>query len=268
MIDIINQIISENDELKLEKEDKLLVAKINKDFSEESLICGLLQYGSDRDPKLRVNWDNTSDKRDINTNEIVLRNYYFLLKLPTNEDEGCLILQRKGSSSVQKIFMRYLRKYIRLYPNHMGAFPEISDKVPKETEKYFKDGIAISLDYIYKDITDDSFDDWGIKKKRCVVRILLGEDESPSTVSSKIKKKLPFFEDDPIGVKIESNYNGSKKMFDLDDEGNVKPYVELTENLSNDDYNGNSLRFEAIDREAKKMMKNNFSNIWDEDMVE
>lgn len=268
MINILRQLFKNYPDFQLKKEDKLLKIQVNEEFSGEDCICGLVQYGSDRDPKVEVDWEDISDTKDING--IVLRNYYFLIRLPNNKNNGCLILQRKGSSGVQTIFMRYLRNRIILETDYKKIRTEINDMVPKEVEKYYNDGIILELDYIYKVISDDSHSEIDLKPKKFLIKVPVENKrkKTPSDILTSFSKKLGFIEEKPTEVKVLTDYEGSKKLFDIDNNGKVKPYVELTDELTNSDYNDNNPEFKAIHREAKKLMNNNFKDLWNGDIVQ
>jgi hypothetical protein len=93
--------------------------------------------------------------------------------------------------------------------------------------------------------------------------------KSVAYIISKIKRKVPFIKEIPTNIKILSEYKGNEKTFDIDDDGKADPYINITERFDYTDHDENDyIKFKALNREANKIIKNNFEKKWNNKMVE
>lgn len=214
------------------------------------LISGIVKTGSYGYESDIVDKNGNNITHHRTAEEAELLPFYFLVAIPSNKDEGIVILQGFKQYGIKKIFTESFDNYFKSDRSEYKI--EINDLIPEKLLDQLLDrGSVTKLRYISfnqpVDIADATATVDHIEDQNLKAELVLSEKKGIiSGVINSIKRQLPYTknkDDDPLKklieitsfeydtVKIEVRINGKYRTIDLCDLGNIRPTLNITDDV-------------------------------------
>lgn len=260
----------------IKKQIKLIKTKANKYLeyqpavnTKEYLIHGVINGGRfGRNGMMGDSSATADDAAAFGPDKTILRYYYFLLYLPLDHNEGCLIIHSNSrEETITDIFKRFVS---RLFVGGMYAKPKMYFFAPTSfIKEYVNESIIKSLEF-KETYLNNVFTEAGIGEslKKFDVKIELTPNKEGRLGLDALKalklsfKRLGFSRSNQSEslnefkfkrVKLRSPYDNSDRTFELDNDTlDVVPVVYLEGRISkyNDD---DTPDFEELNKLAKNL---------------
>ena len=210
-----------------------------------------------------VEADAVSYQRTANDAEMVP--FYFLVYLPTQRDEGVLILQRRAQYGIRTVFLQDFTQYFKEFDSTIQV--EINPLVPQNLiDQYLQDGRLTKVRFIRFAIpTDvaDAFEGGGhieesghtelvVSAGRNQRLPLLGRIRDVVNRRRDVNEMIELHDFGYETVKVELEVAGSRKTVDLSNVMKLRAYYDITSELEVGT-NGHPV-FTSIDGIARDLM--------------
>ena len=262
----------------IKKQIKLIKTKANKYFDHKPvvdprdyIIHGVINGGRFGRNGMMGDAEVTADDADaFGPDKTILRYYYFLLYLPLDHGEGCLIVHSNSrEETITDIFKSYLT---RIFRGGMYDMPKLFPFAPQSfVREYVNESVVKSLEfketYLNNDIfTEEGMDDI-VKQYDVTIEIKPKSGTIPYTEVKKIRpllKRLGFRRSQQSEslndfrskrIKLRSPFDNSDRTFELDgDAMDIVPVVYLEDRIDkfNDD---DTPDFDELDNLVKNIFK-------------
>ncbi|MFL9837106.1 hypothetical protein ABS768_06315 [Flavobacterium sp. ST-75] len=216
------------------KSDKQDAEKTIKFGRESSIIHGRVKGGAYDTGKEEGDLNNPSgDNKKLDSNNILLDDFYFLLYTPLNQNVGVLILQNYTSDQIADVFKPFVQGVFKVEKVSLKA--SLFEFMPDVMQKEFKENSSIkkfvfSNQYLISDLDDD------VKSTgKFTVQLIISSSDNNLGIQSlplwkkalrKIKINVPgneprvveSFAKQNAYIKDDSGVKANPTMFSLDDE--------------------------------------------------
>lgn len=238
--------------------DNLRVTETLDINNEEHYISGLINLGEYGNVRNIYNKTNGEFKEKVEENDVVCEPFYFRITIPTDSNEGFLILEKKKSKPFTKSFFDCLKEKIK---NDYGDFIRFDfiHVIPHEAEPLFNNSDIVEFIFIENEKNSQKFGDSQINfEKRKIIwdvrnnNIKLEDVKSENflnDIKTKFKNHLPY-------AKIKQQ---SKReiIVNLEDIYENKIFNLLIENIEwGEDKNP---KYDNLNKLAEKYTRSNFS---------
>lgn len=217
---------------------------------QKNIIYGVINGGRfGRDGMMSDSSVDAEDANAFGKNKTILRYYYFLLYLPLDHNEGCLIIHSNSKEeTITDMFKVYLE---RLFKGGNYRRPALNMFCPKSFQEEFQNEAIIKSLEFRNTYLDEVFTDEGMRTYQQLydvkIEIKPKDGDIPLTAKSRIGNllrqlgfarynhdtdRLPSF--DRKKMTLNSPFSKTDRTFDFDDENlNVIPVVYLEGRINN-----------------------------------
>lgn len=202
-----------------------------------------------------------ADLYDINRNqttytrqptEAEMLPFYFLISIPSNKDEGILILQRFKQFGIKTIFENDLKNFIKSYVpadvRHINL--TINALVPSRVLEYYLRGDVKKIRFIKFSLPSDIanfYDDPSHIEEEGYMELVVSANRGryfPNMIKEKIRRLIRGESDlshfieirdlnyDYDNVKVELDIQGTRRTIDLSNTSALKGYIDITSDVS------------------------------------
>lgn len=260
LLNILNNTLQTKKQFKNESEKKVISLE-NKTLKNR-MFYGLVDYGK-YGKKSKTKNTETFEEVILDEKTAVTAPFYFLLYVPPDEDEGILILERKGREGMKVIFKEWLNNMI--FKKQLHSFElEIIDYLPKAVIKDYMDkGDIVAFDFSETPSHKDGINVLSkslnkIKGKFTVrMKVSKGYGEAAKDFLNNLMNKeinldegglIEINEDNVDLFRAEIKIGNSTRKFNI--QGNsIRPYMDITDDIENID--GGIPDFSEIHKIAK-----------------
>lgn len=246
---------------KIKKQLKLIKTASNKHLAnrpavdvQKNIIYGVINGGRfGRNGMMSDSSSNAEDANAFGKNKTILRYYYFLLYLPLDHNEGCLIIH---SNSKEETITDMFKVYIeRLFKGGNYQRPALNMFCPKSFQEEFQNEAIIKSLEFSNTYRDEVFTDEGMGTYQQLYDVKIEIKPKDGNIPLTAKSRMEYFlrqlgfsrhRHDTEGLTsfdrkkmtLNSPFSKSDRTFDFDDENlNIIPivYLEGRINHYNDD---------------------------------
>lgn len=262
----------------IKKQLKLIKTTSNKHLEckpvvnvQKNIIYGVINGGRfGRDGMMSDSSVDAEDANAFGKNKTILRYYYFLLYLPLDHNEGCLIIHSNSKEeTITDIFKVYLE---RLFKGGNYRRPALNMFCPKSFQEEFQNEAIIKSLEFSNTYRDEVFTNEGIGSYQQLydVKIEIKPKERDISLTEKSKiinlfRQMGFVRKRNVAegltsfdrkkMTLSSPFSKANRTFDFDDESlNVIPVVYLEGRINN--YNDDDTpEFNELDRLCQNLFQ-------------
>ncbi|WP_370409013.1 hypothetical protein [Tenacibaculum dicentrarchi] len=192
--------------------------------------------------------ETREDVLNVQRNHAAFRNIFFYVKMPTQRDNGALILQRKANFGIKTIFKKTVNKYIREqgYQNHKILVNNIIHG--RVYRRMITDGNLKKIDFIKRRIPssiEEYYRNGGIPEQiPGTLKTSMLSSSSGSlpqnfkmfvdnlfTNSDRERIEIEGVDEDFDEVEFELELNGKRKTFYVMHRNKIQPDVDVTSQI-------------------------------------
>lgn len=243
------------------------------------MVSGIVKTGRYGYESEIFNKDNNTVSYHRKKEDAELLPFYFLVGIPSNKNEGIVILQSFMQFGIKKVFEDTFGKYFKSKNSEYNI--EINNLVPEELlQKLLTMGTVTTINYIrFEQPVDlaDAADKEDHKEKKVQAEIVISKNNDLlSGMIHALNGKLPYkkgMNDDPLkdlieitspnfeydDIKIKVRLNKKYRTIDLYDFNNLRPTIDISDDVKT--LSSGHPEFDSINQIAIDLFKDLATNL-------
>lgn len=246
-------------------DEQQIIRHIRRHDKSGSILKGIIEtgeFGYSTDLR-NVNDQSLSYHRDRDDAEMMP--FYFLAYLPSNRNEGIVLLQKRSNKGVRAELFGDFKKHVE--KNYIGVSIEVNSLVPRQLiREHLTKGRLASIRLIQFGLPSDLVDaidanDHQEKEGRVELKYIPGRGKGLPLIDKLLRfldgnyemtKLVEVSSFEYENVKVEIDLYGSKKTLDLSDTNKMNTNIDITQEVQmNDD---GFPEFQSIDKIALDLL--------------